>query len=380
MSKDYYDSLKVGKGAGQDEIKKAYKKLAKKYHPDLNKNDKESESKFKEINEAYAVLGDAKKRENYDRFGSAEGNQGFGGQGGFDFSGFGGGQGGFGGDDFVDEIFSSFFGGGRRSSRRANTRTRGSDLRYDFEISLEDVAHGLKRKIKVPRKETCDHCKGTGAESPSDVETCGTCHGQGAVQKTQRTPFGVFAQTVTCPACHGKGKSVKKKCHECHGESRIVKEPTITVEVPKGISSGVKLRMTGQGESGLNGGPSGDLYIFIHVKEHNIFKRDHSDLRLEIPISFSQAALGDSIEVPTIDGKAKLKIPQGTQSHTIFRLKGEGLPGFHGGRDGNLMVKVVVQTPEKLNKTQTKLLKEFDESMDDRFNLKSFLDKLKGLF
>jgi molecular chaperone DnaJ len=376
MSKDYYETLGISKNATQDEIKKAYKKLAKQYHPDLNSGSKDLEHKFKEINQAYSVLGDEKKRENYDRFGSDDGGQGFNysgfSQGGF--SGFGGGM----GDDFVDEIFESFFGGSRRtrSSRRTYSQS-GANLRYDISITLEEAYDGVSKTIVIPKLETCDKCDGTGAKSKSDIETCEMCNGSGVVRRTQRTPFGMFSQNTTCPKCHGEGKTIKEKCSKCHGEGRIEVESKIKVDIPAGVDSNTKLRLSGKGEAGVNGGPNGDLFVFIEVKEHDIFDRDGSDLYLTIPISFTQAAIGDTIEVPTIKGKAKMKIPAGTQTETIFRLKNEGMPEVHRSSKGSEYVKVTIKVPEKLSKKQTKLLEDFEKVSTEKFDFKSFIDKIK---
>lgn len=369
-NKDYYEILGIPKDASPEDVKKAYKKLAKKYHPDLNKGDKRAEDRFKEINEAYAVLGNAKNRENYDRFGTVDGSN-------FDFSGFDFSDFGFSGMDFED-IFGSFFGGRRRSRRRAVMR--GANLRYDLEIELEDVYKGLETTIQVPRLETCPQCDGTGAESEHDKITCETCGGNGIVRKSQRTPFGMFSQTITCPECHGEGKIIKHKCPECKGTGRVERERKIKIEIPAGVDDDTKLRISGQGEAGMNGGPSGDLFVFIKVKRHPIFERDGADLNIEIPISFAQATLGDSVEVPTINGKAKMKIPVGTQTDTVFRLKGKGLPELDGYGHGSLFVKVVVQTPHSLNKKQTELIKEFDELSNQRFSYKKFFSRFKDFF
>lgn len=381
MTKDYYDILGVSKDASQEDIKKAYKKLAKKYHPDLNKENEESETKFKEVNQAFSVLGDEKKRENYDRFGTADGEEASSGfdQSGFDFSDFGFSDFGSGGGMDFDDIFGSFFGGGRRRSRR-NAPMRGSNLRYDLEITLDEVADGVEKTIRVPRLETCDACDGSGAKSKDDIQTCSTCGGNGVVRKTQRTPFGMFAQTTACPTCHGSGKIIKEKCDVCHGDGRVERERDIKVDIPAGVDSDTKLRIGGHGEAGVNGGPQGDLFVFITVKEHPVFKRKGADLHIEIPISFAQAALGDTVEVPTIKSKAKMKIPSGTQTNTVFRLKNEGLPDIDGYGKGSEYVKVVVKVPEKLSSEQKKLIEKFDKLSDQRFDYKKFFSKIKGMF
>ncbi|MFP4401476.1 MAG: molecular chaperone DnaJ [Candidatus Woesearchaeota archaeon] len=375
MAKDYYDILGLSKDASQDEIKKAYKKLAKKYHPDLNKDNTEAEDKFKEVNEAFAVLGDQKKRDNYDRFGSAEGSSGFG-QGGFDYSDFEGMSGDFGFD--FDDLFGSIFGGGRRSRRSA--ARRGANLRYDLELDLEDVTRSFEKTILVPRTEKCPKCHGSGAKSDDDIITCDTCHGTGAVRRTQRTPFGVFAQTTVCPKCGGKGKTVKEPCEECDGAGKVERERKIKIDIPAGVDSETKLRISGQGDAGENGGPPGDLFVFITVKEHPVFERNGADLYIEIPISYAQAVLGDTVEVPTIYGKAKMKIPSGTQGSTVFRLKNEGLPELNGYGNGSEYVKVNIKVPKKISKKQEELLTEFDNLGDERFSYKKFFSKIKDMF
>ncbi|MBW3012957.1 molecular chaperone DnaJ [Candidatus Woesearchaeota archaeon] len=354
--KDYYEILGVPKDSTKEDIKKAYKKLAKQYHPDVNKSP-DAEQKFKEINEAASVLADEKKREQYDRFGTAEGI------GGFDFSGFDFG-GGFGGINF-DDIFEMFTGGfnpfGRRT--RKGGPVRGNDLAYDMEISLEEAAFGTEKEIVIPTLIACEKCNGTGAEDPDDIEKCHDCDGSGYVQKSSRTPFGIFATTSTCRTCGGTGKYIKSLCNFCDGEGRITKNNKIKVDVPAGVHSGTRLRLAGKGEAGLKGGRSGDLYLILHVKEHQIFERRNNDIYVSVPISFAQAALGSEIEVPTLKAKAKLKIPAGTQTGTLFKLKGKGVPNLRGYGSGDQMVRVVVEVPEKLNAKQKKLLKEFDSSL-----------------
>lgn len=379
MSKDYYQILGVEKGASKEEIKKAYKRLAKKYHPDINK-ESGSEDKFKEINEAASVLGDDKKREHYDRFGTTADNagSGAGGFGGFDFrdfSGFGG------GGDIFGDIFDQFFGGSMGGRSRRGRARRGSDLRYDMEITLEDAAFGTKKTIIIPRLETCSHCKGSGAESESDIRTCSSCNGAGAVKQTRQTPFGIFATTTTCPTCNGAGKEIRRRCSACHGEGRIEKQRKIEVDIPKGVDNGTNLRVTGEGEAGEKGAPAGDLYVVIHVREHEFFKRMDSDINCEIPISFVQAALGDTITIPTLTGKADLKIPANTQTDTIFRMRGKGIPSLHGYGNGDQNVRVVVQTPKKLSKKQKEALEMFAKaSGEDVKPQKSFFKKIKEHF
>lgn len=355
MAKDYYEILGVDRNASKEEIKKAYKKLAKKYHPDLNKDENASE-KFKEINEAASVLGDEKKRAQYDQFGTtAEGY-------GYDFSNFDFSEvfqdfGGFSSFDFGD-IFDRFFGGSGFSSR--GRARRGHDLQYNLDITLEEAASGTSKKIVGSRTEPCSKCDGTGAESKADVESCDRCKGTGVFKQARRTPFGVFATTSTCEKCRGSGQVIKKRCRECNGSGKLQKKRTIEVKIPAGVESGMSLRITGEGGSGDKNAPSGDLYVKIEVLEHDIFSREGDDLYLEIPISFSLAALGGNTEVPTLDGKAKLKIPSGTQTNTIFRLKGKGISRLHGGV-GDENIRVIVQTPKKLTKKQKELLEEFEK-------------------
>ena len=375
MAKDYYDILGISKSASQEEIKSAYKKLAKKYHPDLNKGDKVSENKFKEISEAYKVLGDQKSRSNYDRFGSADpSGAGFGGFGGFNSGDFGG----FDINDIFNDFFGGGFGGGSRSNRRRSTR--GSDLRYDIEITLEEAFKGKKIKVEIPRMEVCDRCNGSGAFSEGDIHECSNCNGTGTERVTKRTPFGMFSQTTTCHICHGSGKKIERVCPECDGSGYVEKVKNLEVSIPPGVDNESRLRVSGEGEVGQNGGPRGDFYVFISVKEHDVFKREGDNINIEIPISFVQAALGDEVEVPTLDGKAKMKIPPGTQSETIFRLKEKGMPRINSSLRGSQYVKVSVAVPEKLNTKQKDLLKEYDKISKDRFEYKSFFDKIKNAF
>jgi molecular chaperone DnaJ len=366
--KDYYETLGVSKEASQDEIRKAYKKLAKKYHPDLNKDNDQAEAKFKEINEAYKVLGDEKSRSNYDRFGSAEGAQGFDFNGGAGFGGF-------------EDIFDSFFGGNPFGGGRSRTRARrGADLRYDIEITLEDAFKGKTIKVDIPRRDTCGRCNGSGAYSDDDVQTCGTCHGTGTVRVTKRTPFGMFSQTGMCSDCGGTGKRVTKHCPECDGAGTVENVKHLNVDIPAGIEDDSRLRVSGEGELGEYGGPRGDLFVFIRVRDHDVFEREGEDINIEIPISYVQAALGDEVEVPTLDGKATMKIPAGTQSETTFRLRNKGMPILHSSSRGDQFVKVSISVPKHLNKKEQELLKQYDKLVKDRFEYKSFFDKVKDAF
>jgi|TARA_Y100000310_G_scaffold345855_1_gene471484 molecular chaperone DnaJ len=356
MSKDYYKILGVDKNASKEDIKKAYKKLAKKYHPDLNKSPDAAE-KFKEINEAASVLGDEQKKSQYDQFGTTgEQFQGFGES---DFSDFMSDIGGFGFD--FDSIFENVFGG-----RRTRRRQRGSDLRYDLEIELGDAAFGATKTIDVPRLEGCEKCNGTGAEDPDDIVSCDECGGKGVSTRTQRTPFGLFQTTTTCRKCRGQGKYVKNDCSKCDGQGVVRKTRKIEVKIPAGAEHGTNLRMQGEGEAGEKGVDPGDLYIVIHVKPHKTFERQGSDIYVKIPVFFTTAILGGSIEVPTLKGKATLKIPAGTQSNTTFRMKKQGIPELQGHHVGDEHVEVIISVPEKLTKKQKDLLKEFEKESDKK--------------
>ncbi|MFH1275968.1 MAG: molecular chaperone DnaJ, partial [Candidatus Woesearchaeota archaeon] len=330
-SKDYYQTLGVEKGATKEEIKKAYKKLALKYHPDRapEEKQKEYEEHFKEINEAAAVLGDDKKRQQYDQYGSSAFQGGAGGFEGFDFSDImshfrGGNFGGF------DDIFDQLFGGGE--SRKGSSRgRRGSDLAYEMEISLEEAFNGVNKEISLNKLERCTDCHGKGAHK---FESCHHCQGSGYIKRVQRTAFGMFQQQGPCPYCKGQGELPQDSCSECNGEGLIRKKKKIEVTIPKGVETGMRLRVSGEGEVGSNNGSNGDLYVIVHVIEHKFFVRDNDDLHITVPISFTQAVLGDEIEVPTIDGKATLRIPAGTQSETVFRMKDKGMPNVRGHYEG----------------------------------------------
>lgn len=371
MGKNYYDLLGVDKKATKEEIKKAYKKLAMKYHPDRASADKkvEYEEKFKEINEAASVLGDDKKRQQYDQFGSVDSQgSGYSSQQGFDYSDIMSQfrSGAFG--DFGDVFEQIFGGGGRRSSSRAR---KGSDLLYETEINLEDAAKGISKTIPLNKLEYCQECRGRGANK---FENCHHCHGSGYVKQTQRTPFGIFQQTGPCPYCHGKGELPQDSCSNCGGDGLVRKRKEIEVSIPAGIQSGMRLRVAKEGEVGENGGPSGDLYVQVSVKEHKYFKRKGDDLQITIPISYSQAVLGDEIEVPIIGGTAELKIPAGTDSETIFRMKDKGMPHVQSSGRGDQMVKVKIEVPQKMNKKQKDLILQLNEEKP----IKSFLKKIFG--
>ncbi|OCG06944.1 molecular chaperone DnaJ [Gilliamella sp. wkB178] len=373
--KDYYEILGVSKNATESEIKKAYKRLAMKYHPDKNQDNKaEAEAKFKEVKEAYEILTDEQKKAAYDQYGHAAFEQGFGagaGSGGF---------GGFGGGSAFDDIFSDFFGGGR--GRGGQGPTRGSDLQYNISLTLEEAAAGVKKEIKVPTWVTCDVCHGQGTEKSSDVVTCDTCHGAGVVQMRQ----GFFAVQQECPTCHGRGKVVKNPCKKCHGEGRVQKTKTLSVTIPAGVDTGNRIRLSGEGEAGLNGAPAGDLYVQVQVKPHAIFERDGSNLHCEIPINIALASLGGEVEVPTLNGKVSLTIPAETQTGKMFRLRGKGIKSLRGSAMGDLYCHVVVETPVNLTTKQKELLKELGESFKaDKSSKhspkeKSFFDKVKKFF
>ena len=365
MSKrDYYQILGVDKNSSDREIKSAYRRLAVKYHPDKNPDDKEAEEKFKEAAEAYAVLSDPQKKSRYDQFGH---------------SGVGGAGGGFDpGFTNIEDIFDLFgfgdmFGGG--GSRRSGVQ-RGADLRYDFEISLEDAAAGKDAKIKIPRLETCSLCEGFGAEKGSSPETCITCKGAGQTRYQQ----GFFSVMRTCPNCSGKGQIIKNPCKECTGAGRVEKHKNLEVKIPAGVETGSRLRISGEGEAGVGGGMTGDLYVVIHVAEHESFERQGSNLYTSVPISFAQAALGADIEVKTLDGIEELKVPAGTQTGTVFRIKGNGMPNLGGRGTGDLYVAVTLVTPKNLSKEQRKLLEQLAEVEDIDFQDEGFMDKVRNIF
>ena len=381
--RDYYEVLGVSKDADAKEIKKAYRKLAMKYHPDKNPGDKAAEEKFKEINEAYEVLSDEEKRSTYDRFGhdGLNGQAGFG--GGQGFGGFGG-SGGFGGfEDIFGDIFGSSFGGGfgSSSSRRRGPK-RGADIRQSVTISFEDAAFGKKIKVKINRSEECEECHGSGAKPGTTKKTCPTCHGSGTVQSVQRTPFGNIASQRTCSTCNGEGEINESPCNKCHGKGSVRKTKTIEVDIPAGIDDGQMIKLSGQGEVGEKGGPRGDLYIVVNVQKHEIFTREGYDVYIEMPIRFTQAALGDKLEVPTLDGKVSYTLPEGTQTGTVFRLREKGIPKLRSNSRGDQYVKVIIDTPKKLNDEQKELLRKFDESCGNKVHEKqrSWKSKIDNFF
>jgi molecular chaperone DnaJ len=353
MSKrDYYEILGVSKDADEKEIKKSYRREAMKYHPDRNPDDPDAESKFKEATEAYDVLMDGEKRAAYDRFGHA----------GVDPN-MGGGAGGFGGGNFSDifgDVFGDIFGGGGGGRGRGGPQ-RGSDLRYTLDISLEDAVKGTTVEIRVPTLSACETCDGSGAKKGSKPTTCGTCGGAGQVRMQQ----GFFQVQQTCPTCRGRGQSISDPCGSCHGQGRVEKTKTLSVKVPPGVDTGDRIRLSGEGEAGPDGGPAGDLFVQMSVKQHPIFERDGKHLYCEVPITFVDAALGGELEVPTLDGRVKLKIPAETQTGKLFRLRGKGVKPVRGGSVGDLLCRATVETPVKLNKKQKELLREFQESLGE---------------
>ena len=376
MSKrDFYEILGVNRDASDDEIKKAYRKLAMKHHPDRNPDNPKSEEHFKEAKEAYEILSDGQKRAAYDQYGHA----GVDPQSGMGGGGFGGGTGGF--SDAFGGIFDEIFGGGGgRSGGRSNVY-RGADLRYNLEITLEQAAFGTETKIRIPTMEACEPCKGTGAKAGTQPKTCPTCQGSGQVRIQQ----GFFSIQQTCPKCHGTGKFIAEPCGSCHGAGRVKQHKTLAVKIPAGVDEGDRIRLSGEGEHGVNGGPSGDLYVQIHLKAHPVFQREQNDLHCEMPISFTTAALGGEIEIPTLDGAANLKIPAETQSGKIFRLRGKGIKGVRSHNHGDLLCHVVVETPVNLTDRQKELLRELDESSKgdaERHNprAKSWMDRVRDFF
>ncbi|SIT82442.1 molecular chaperone DnaJ [Edaphobacillus lindanitolerans] len=360
MSKrDYYEVLGLSKSATKEEIKKAYRKLSKQYHPDINK-EPGADEKFKEISEAYEVLSNEQKRAQYDQFGHTDPNAGFGGGG---FGGFGGAGGGAGFD--FDDILNTFFGGGGSRRRDPNAPRKGSDLSYSMTIDFMDAIFGKETEVEIDREEECGTCHGDGAKPGTKAETCSECSGTGQISVTQNTPFGQMVNRRACPTCQGTGKIIPEKCPECHGRGRVTKRKKIRVTIPAGVDDGQQLRVAGQGEPGVNGGPSGDLYVEFRVKPHEKFIRDGDDIYLNLPVTFPQASLGDEVEVPTVHGKVKLKIPAGTQSGTKFRLKGKGAPNVHGYGTGDQHVIVNIVTPKKLTEKQKQLLRDFAEISGD---------------
>ncbi len=358
--RDYYEVLGVAKTASEDEIKSAYRKLAKKYHPDLNPGNAEAEAKFKEVNEAYGVLSDADKRAKYDQYGTADPQAGFGG------GGFSGGFGGFGSGGFsggFEDIFENIFGGFTGSRRSNNAPEQGRDLRVDMELTFEEAAFGAKKEINLTREESCDECGGSGAAKGTTAEVCQACHGSGQVRTTQNTVFGSFSSTQQCTACHGTGRIIRTPCKKCGGKGRIRRARRISINVPAGIDNGQAITLRGEGEQGKRGGAAGDLYVYFSVKPHKLFKRRGNDIYLEVAVSFANAALGAEITVPTLEDSIKYKIPEGTQPGTVFRIRGKGIKRLGGNDRGDMYITVGVEIPRRLSSKQKELLRAFDDSV-----------------
>ncbi len=369
QKRDYYEVLGVGRGASEEEIKKAYRKLALKFHPDRNPEDHSAEEKFKEASEAYQILCDADRRAQYDRFGHAAFEQGQGGFGGFDF-------GGQGFEDIFGDLFGDFFGATRgRGGRRAR---RGEDLRLDIELTFEEAAFGTEKVVQVPRLATCGECAGKGTRKGSERVTCTACHGSGQIRFQQ----GFFSIAKTCGQCGGQGSTIKDPCTTCGGAGMVRETQKLNVKIPAGVDTGSRLKLRGEGAAGPNGGANGDLYVIISVAEHPFFRRQESEIICDVPISFAQAALGADIEVPTLQGKVKMKIPAGTQSGAVFRLRGKGLPDPRGYAHGDELVHVMVETPRRLTSRQRELLEEFARIEGDEVSpmSKGFFDKVKEIF
>ena len=382
--RDYYEVLGIAKGASDDEIKSAYRKLAKKYHPDLNPNAKTAEEKFKEVGEAYEILSDKQKRARYDQFGHAGVDPNYGAGGGAGgFGGFGGGGVDL-GDLFGDLFGGGFggFGGGSRRSANPNAPRRGGDIRVSLVLSFMEAVHGCTKTVSVNRQSTCEECGGTGAAKGTTPETCSECRGTGTVTVQQRTPFGVMQSSQPCTRCGGKGKIIKTPCSKCHGSGKTSAGKRIEVNVPAGIDDDQSLRLSGMGDAGSNGGPSGDLIVIITVRPDAMFEREGYDVHVTVPLTYSQAVLGAQVVVPTIDGKVEYTVPEGTQSGTTFRLRGKGIPYVNGRGRGEQYVRVVLETPRKLNKTQREALKAFEDTLKEENyeQRKGFFKSLKEKF
>jgi molecular chaperone DnaJ len=370
---DFYETLGVGKKADDKELKSAFRKLAMQWHPDKNPGNADAEKKFKEINEAYETLKDPQKRAAYDRFGHAAFEQGGGGGPG----GFGGGAGAAGFSDIFDDIFGEMMGG--RQRRSSNGRERGNDLRYNMEVSLEEAFSGKTAQIRVPTSISCDVCTGTGAKPGTKPSVCGTCQGSGRVRAAQ----GFFSIERTCPTCQGRGQTISDPCTKCHGQGRVTEERTLSVNIPAGIEDGTRIRLQGEGEAGMRGGPAGDLYIFISVKPHDFYQRDGADLYCAVPISMVTATLGGKFDVSTLDGtKSRVTVPEGTQAGKQFRLKGKGMPVLRSSQTGDLYIQIAIETPQKLTKRQRELLTEFQaiSSKDNNPESSGFFAKMKDFF
>ncbi len=372
---DYYESLGVQKGASDDEIKKAFRQAAKKYHPDLHPGDQEAERRFKEINEAYEVLSDPQKKARYDQYGHAgvDPNFGAGGYGGAGFDGM---------DFDLGDIFSSFFGGGGGRRQNPNAPRRGSDVGANVIISFEDSAKGCKKQVQVKVVGTCEECGGSGAAKGTSAKTCPHCGGSGQVRVQQRTPFGVVQTQSACPDCRGRGKTIETPCKKCNGSGQVRRTETVGINIPAGISDGQIITIRGKGNAGQNGGPAGDLQVQVSVRPHPLFEREGYDIWCDLPLTYAQAALGAEVEIPTLDGKVEYTIKDGTQPGEIIRLKGKGFPYINSTRRGDLLVRVTVEVPRDLSGEQRKLLRAFEETMSDSNykERKSFFDKIKDAF
>lgn len=375
--KDYYDVLGINRGSSEDEIKKGFRKLALQYHPDRNPDNKESEEKFKEINEAYQVLSDPQKKSQYDQYGTTEFNAGgseggFGGFGGFDFSDIGG----------FGDVFESFFGGGGSSRRSQNGPKKGSDLEYALNLTFEEAIFGVEKEININRSESCEICSGSGAKAGTTAKSCDKCGGTGQVRVQRNTPLGSFVSMSSCDKCGGKGKVISEPCTHCHGSGKTRKQRKIKINVPAGVDNGNIIPIRGQGEHGTNGGPAGDLYISLRAAAHKQFKRDGLDIFIESHISFAKATLGTEIKVPTVDGDVKYEIPAGTQPGTKFRLRGKGVPKINSKVRGDEIVTVIVDIPKNINDKQKQALKAYMEAGGelDEHDKKTFMDKIKDTF
>lgn len=370
--RDYYEVLELDKSASVSEIKKAYRQKAKQYHPDLNPDNEEAEEKFKEATEAYEVLSDEEKRSRYDRFGHAglDGNAGYSGSG---FGGFG---------DIFQDLFDVFGGGRSSGAERKNMPRPGSDLRYDLELNFEDAVFGVEREIQLRREENCHVCHGDRAKPGTSKSQCTKCNGSGEVQYVQQSPFGQFVRVGSCDACNGSGEVIEEKCDSCHGSGREMRSRRIKISIPAGVDSGSVMPIRGQGEDGFNGGPSGDLYIYIHVKEDDVFKRRGNDVYLELPITYTQAVLGGEIEVPTLEGISKYELPKGREIGESYRLEGKGIKDVRGRGRGDLYFTTKINIPKKLNKEQRQILEDFEKAMGESVSKerKSFLKKIKDVF
>jgi molecular chaperone DnaJ len=384
--RDYYETLGIAKGAAADEIKKAYRSKVKELHPDRNSDNPNAEAQFKEVGEAYDVLKDADKKAAYDRYGHAAFEGGMGGGGGRPGGGFGGGgQGDFSSafSDVFDDLFGDFMGGRGGQQGGGRRAARGSDLRFNLRVSLEDAFAGLQKSINVPASVSCDSCSGSGAEGGAEPTTCPTCSGMGKVRAQQ----GFFTVERTCPTCSGLGQIIKNPCTKCRGAGRVEKDRSLSVNIPAGVETGTRIRLAGEGEAGMRGGPSGDLYIFIEVQEHELFERDGPNLFCRVPVTMGNAALGGSIEVPTIDGgRGRVQIPSGSQSGRQMRLRGKGMPHLRGGATGDMIIELAVETPVNLTSRQKELLREFEDLSEENnpesssffSSVKSFWDSMKG--